>query len=214
MKTFIKGQEYFLEISIIDSDGEFVSGLIIGYDVRNSDTNVSIQSGNLTEEGNIYKTSITISDSGQYRVFYETPNGYENGQDSIIVEEAIEDRVWDENLTSHLGGDKAGQHLEDADAIADLTNVAQAVWDYISETGTDSMQEILLKIKGLTQSNYRIFSPVYTKIKEVTVMTSAQIKIYANSSDCNNDNNAIGVFSVVATYDADGNMQTYKVLEA
>lgn len=42
--------------------------------------------------------------------------------------DAVADYVWDELIAGHLGGDKAGQHLEDADATADPTAVAQAVW--------------------------------------------------------------------------------------
>lgn len=42
--------------------------------------------------------------------------------------DAVADVVWDELIADHLGGDKAGQHLEDADATADPAAVAVAVW--------------------------------------------------------------------------------------
>lgn len=46
--------------------------------------------------------------------------------------DAAADYVWDENIAGHLGGDKAGQHLEDADATADPAAVAVAVWDALA----------------------------------------------------------------------------------
>jgi len=215
MKNFNKGQEYYLEVSIIDESGDFVNGLSITYNVRKSSDNTSIQSGSMTEEGDVYKVAITIADTGQYRALYTSPEGYENYTEIIIVEEKVEDRVWDEPLAGHLGGDKTGQHLEDADTVADLTNVAQAVWEYLSNgTGSDSMKDLAKKAVGLSQHNYRIFNPVYSTVDEQSVMTKATIKIYENASDCNNNVNAITSYSVVATFDANANMVTYKVIEA
>jgi hypothetical protein len=67
----------------------------------------------------------------------------------------------------------------------------------------DGQQDRML---GLQQDNFAILSPVYSSGK----MTSCTVKIYPTATDCTNDTNATGSWSVIATYDVNGNLATYK----
>lgn len=67
-------------------------------------------------------------------------------------------------------------------------------------------EDVLLRILGLSQENYRIFNPVYDSYKN---MTSATIKIYSNATDCDNDVSPLATYEVTATYIKEL-MKTYK----
>ena len=92
----------------------------------------------------------------------------------------------------------------DKDAIID------GVWDELTvgHSPANSFGELINRVKGLSQENYRIFNPTYDANKN---LTSATIKIYDSAGDCNNDYNPLATYTVTATYDSNGNMSTYKV---
>lgn len=103
MKTFIKDTTYYLENSVTDQNGDFVSGLIVTYEVRKSIDNSLIASGTMTEEGDVYKVSISFSVEGQYRALYTTPSGYENGAEVIVVVDATDLTSLNDKLVRILG---------------------------------------------------------------------------------------------------------------
>ena len=86
MRIF-KNVAHRLELAIIDDDGAFVSGLTVAYDVRRCSDNVSVASGVMTESAPAYTTTITPVAVGDYRVIYTTPVGYENGFESLTVDD-------------------------------------------------------------------------------------------------------------------------------
>jgi hypothetical protein len=65
-------------------------------------------------------------------------NANETKIDALPTATSIADAVWDEPIAGHLGGDKAGQHLDDADATADPGAVADAVWDEATSGHVDA----------------------------------------------------------------------------
>jgi hypothetical protein len=69
-------------------------------------------------------------------------------------------------------------------------------------------QELVKRILGLSQENYRIFNPIYNSQGE---MTSGTIKIYPTASDVDTDTNSIAEYSIVAVYNAQNKMTSYKV---
>ena len=71
----------------------------------------------------------------------------------------------------------------------------------------------LNRILGLFQENYRIFNPQYVVKDGQYCLTSATWKIYFTPSDCDNDVNAIATYNMVATYDNNGKMLTYKSIK-
>lgn len=151
-----------LEIMIIDNLGNPVPGLLVTYDIIDSLTNISYDSGSLTDLGTgIYKKSITWNILGQYRILYSTPAGYEDQIETIYVVE---------------------------DKIADVT-------------------DLIKRILGLTQENFRLFNTVYDVNNN---LTSCTIKIYPSSTDCDNDTNEISEYSMTSTYNL-GLLTDYKM---
>ncbi len=76
------------------------------------------------------------------------------------------------------------------------------------------VDNILLKVintLGLSQQNYRISSPVYDANNN---LTSCTIKIYPTNTDTDNDTNVINTYTLTATYNANSELLTYKVVEA
>jgi len=73
-----------------------------------------------------------------------------------------------------------------------------------------TIENLVRKTLGLTQSNYRLINPVYDGNKN---LVSATIKIYNSASDCDNDVSPIASYQVYATFNNIGLMQSYKVTE-
>ena len=73
-------------------------------------------------------------------------------------------------------------------------------------TETDKIKYIL----GLSQENYRIFSPLYNSSG---LLTSGTIRTYQTATDCNNNTNVLASYTITATYSGT-NMLTYKVVKA
>ena len=79
--------------------------------------------------------------------------------------------------------------------------------DSLSGNANDMIKRIL----GLSQENYRIFSPTYIVKNNQSCMTSAIIKIYSTSIDCDSDTNEIEEYHISATFDNQAKMTGYKV---
>ena len=71
---------------------------------------------------------------------------------------------------------------------------------------TDKIKFVL----GLTQSNFRIFNPVYDADHQ---LTSATIKTYPTKADCDNDTNPIAEYHLAAAYNVNGEMTEYKLVK-
>ena len=83
-----KNENYYLEINITDDNGNGVSDKIIEYSIYKSLDNILIEQGLMIEIGNgIYQKSINLSETGQYRVCYKTPEKYCNSIETLIVTE-------------------------------------------------------------------------------------------------------------------------------
>lgn len=220
MKKWYTNTTYYLETSVIDDNGDFVTGLSLSYEVRKSSDNSLFASGVLTSEGNVYKASIIFTSIGQYRVFYTTPSGYENGLDIIlaVVPEITDATIYD-YFTDGSREDTFKADVSDVATEANATINKDSIIVEVNENETkidnlqtdiSGLETVLNKVLGLAQSNYRIFSPVYDSDNH---LLSATIKIYNNSTDCDADINAITSYAMLSTYDGDGNMLTYKVVE-
>jgi hypothetical protein len=82
--------------------------------------------------------------------------------------------------------------------------------DYSKIYEVDENTEKISRILGLSQENYRIFSPVYDINNN---LLTATMKTYANASDCNNNINPVATYQVTSTYDNKNRMKTYKVVK-
>ena len=81
------------------------------------------------------------------------------------------------------------------------------------ESLSGNSNDLIKRILGLSQSNYRIFNPHYIVKKGQQCMDSATIKIYPTASDCDSNINKIAEYIVTATFDNNANMISYKVKE-
>jgi hypothetical protein len=85
MKIFSPNIEYKFDLSIIDENGAFVTGLTIAYEIRDVSDNGLVTSGTMTPVGDLYVITYTFTEVGQYRILYYTPEGYENGNEEVLV---------------------------------------------------------------------------------------------------------------------------------
>lgn len=72
----------------------------------------------------------------------------------------------------------------------------------------DRMAMLRLILALAAQKNFRILNPVHDVKGN---MTAGTFKAYASSGDADLDANAIAALTLVATYDASGNLASYKV---
>jgi len=98
-----------------------------------------------------------------------------------------------------------------------FTSIGQYRVEYITphkyENAIDSIfvedtNEQIERILGLSQENYRIFSPTYDARSN---LLSGTVKIYPTAADVDADTNAIATYSITATYNAQNQMNSYKV---
>ena len=75
---------------------------------------------------------------------------------------------------------------------------------------SDNIYNSIERVLGLSQQNYRLFNQVYDANN---CLLASSIKIYKTANDCNIDTNPISEYSMIATYNATGQMEEYKVIE-
>ena len=98
MKTFYINQIAYLELSVLDVNGDFISGLTVTYEIRKSSDNSLFASGTMSEISSVYTISAMFIIIGEYRVKYITPIGYEDGFENIYIDNY-------NNFKSDIGGD-------------------------------------------------------------------------------------------------------------
>lgn len=108
MTHFYKNNTYYLELAVTDLDGSFVtsfgSGETVNYRIVRSSDGVEIASGEMTLDGNIWKSQYTFTAIGEYRIEYATPSSYQNGIEEILVlEESQSPEMQDAKLNRILG---------------------------------------------------------------------------------------------------------------
>ena len=87
MFRIFKNILHYLELTVVDIDGKFVSGLAVTYEVRKCVDNTLVASGAMAEVSSVYTVSISIADVGEYRVKYFTPPTYEDGFENLLVDD-------------------------------------------------------------------------------------------------------------------------------
>lgn len=94
-----------------------------------------------------------------------------------------------------------------------LTDATHFPWGkaqnyYCVTEAWDTIAQILKRIVGLCQENYRITEARYDNKRN---MTSGVIKLYPTPADVDNDTNVIAEYNVEATYNRLNHMTGYKV---
>ena len=185
MKTLYVNNPYNFDIAVLDNFGNFVSGLLISYEVRLASDDSLITNDIMTEINSKYTFVYTFISLGEYRIIYNTPVGYDNGFENILI-------------------------IVDSSTL--LTNIDSGV-TYISGELEAHRQETELRIKyilGLSQSNFRIINQNYDSNN---LLISSTIRTYSNNIDAFDDVNPLKEYSMNASYDSSGRITSYVVLE-
>ena len=93
---------------------------------------------------------------------------------------------------------------ETSDSILDLAEDIPSIKDSVVVIDT-----LVRRILGLSQENYRLFNAVYDEDTGKQLL-SCQVRIYGSKSDADDDVDHIAQYSMVATYNENGMMETYK----
>jgi hypothetical protein len=192
MKNIIKDTNTIFDLVLLGTDGKKVEGLDILYEIRRADDNSLTDTGIMGEESGRYFVIINLSVKAQYVIFYTTPAGYEDGMEEFIVidEQAKEASV--QSVSTKI------------DSVAGtLTTIINSLTTHRGLT-----EDKLARILGLVQENYRIIDPTYDSNGD---LVSSIIRLYNSKADCNSNINPFATYSVVATYDVDHHLTSYKV---
>ena len=93
-------------------------------------------------------------------------------------------------------------------SVENLSDFRADISMLATQSSISSMDVLLRRILGLSQENYRLFSPTYDTNNN---LLSAIIKTYINKNDCNADVNEMALYNLLATYNLNGVISTYKV---
>lgn len=96
------------------------------------------------------------------------------------------------------------------DSISGMTDSITVMSELVSDMyiSVANMENDVKRILGLYQENFRITDHVYGSDN---LLDSATIKIYNNSADCDADINPLATYGMIALYDAQGRLISYKV---
>lgn len=137
----------------------------------------------------------TVNSLGTYYYDFDT-TGLSDDEYYIRVSSVTAiNSPWEDDL-------KVGGYIDNIDATISSRS---------SSVELTALQTLVERILGLSQENYRIKSPIYNGNNS---LTSATINIYGSANDCTNDNNPTASYSMIATYDENLNMSSYKVIKS
>ncbi len=147
MATYIKQTtSHFLIVVLLDNKGDFKSGETITYEVRKSSDNSLTTSGTLTNVGDIYTDTISISVIGEYYVLYFTPTKHENGLETLIVQTSDINDIQDSlnnlatKLSNVLGLSQSNYRLTEQiyDSNGCLTSAKISIYSNASDTNSQT----------------------------------------------------------------------------
>ena len=147
MSIYIKQNAiYPILVSVIDTNGNFITTLSVTYEIRKSVDNSLVTSGTLANVGNIYLDTVTLTEKGDYYILYFTPTGYENGEEKIVVQEHTNDDLASDldslasNLAKVLGlsysNYRTSNHVFNASNC--LTSAKISIYNSASDTDSET----------------------------------------------------------------------------
>ena len=151
-----KNENYYLEVNITDDNGNGVIGEIIKYSIYKSIDNILIEYGNMIDIGDgIYQKQINLSETGQYRVCYKTPQKYCNTIETLIVIEKDSDDIAKivEKLDRILG--LSGENKRLFDLVYDNRNnlISATIKIYASKEDANNDQDAIAIYKTTGEYN-------------------------------------------------------------
>lgn len=214
MKSIKKDVINYDNFEVLDEDNNEITGLIT------NDFTIELYNPSNTEVSGSISVTITELQNGLYRVSF-TPNAvgnwylvvshityfpygkandyecYENDIDDLALESTSQDIKIETNKIQSDIIDSNDDFKADISSLATSTEIA-------------TLNALITRILGLVQENFRIVNPIYDSNH---LLTSATIKIYSSASDCTNDTNAIASYSMIAIYNSESEMTSYKVIK-
>jgi hypothetical protein len=112
--------------------------------------------------------------------------------------------VKSETVSTSGGGGATPEQI--ADAVLDEVMSGHTTPGTLGKLLNDQA-DILARILGLNQENYRLKNPTYSDHN----LTSATMVIYPSKTDADNDTNATATYTLSAAYDGNGDLTDYVV---
>ena len=165
MAIYIKqNTSHFLIVVLLDNKGDFKSSETITYEVRKSSDNSLTTSGTLTNTGNIYTDTISISVLGEYYVLYFTPTKHENGLETLVVQTSDINDIQDslDNLATKLikvlGLVQSNYRLTDQvyDTEGSLTSAKISIYNSASDTNSQTNSIVEYTINATYNTNQEL----------------------------------------------------------
>jgi len=139
--NYYKDIIYYLELALINNQGNHVSGKTVTYNIYKSSDNTLFTSGTLTEIGvtGVYKDDIIFTETIQYRVQYTTPSKYSNVIETVIIEDISHQDIY-AIVKKILGLTQENFRLNDLiyDANGCLTSGKIAIYNSASDVDTET----------------------------------------------------------------------------
>lgn len=211
------------KLNIIECNGNYK----IINKISNNVTSINMLSGVINIDNSCSNGTMIIN--GTCDVIDNSNSGCTVINNTLSVNR-ISDGVWDESIMEHQITGSTGYDLHNISAGASPIAIAQEVWNtqlsgftqnsagYMlssvfnatsgNTTDITELKQDVKRILGLTQENFLIKDHVYDNQNQ---LESATIKIFNNSTDCNNDVNSLAEYSMTALYDSNGRLINYKV---
>lgn len=214
--TYIKGKEYYFELGVSDIHGNFATGLVIYYNIYRSADNYLLDNGVMVEISSrgIYQFYYTFDTLGQYRIEYITPIRYPNTIETIDIVEEFADSATILDIKGTVDNIK----IDTTSIIGTLSTMVSDIWSYITRTLTSGgggggltpeLEDMIKRIAGLTQENYRITNQTYDKNNN---LIGGLISLYPSATDLENDTNVFATYQMSAVFNLKSNRMTdYKV---
>lgn len=136
-------------------------------------------------------------------------------RDGVLYDNNTKEGVSDQALESDVRKDTVYDNATKTGELEVSGVTEESIYNYFTDGSREDvfkadltgLETLIKRILGLTQENFRIFSPTYDGNNN---LLSATIKIYPTASDCEADTNVLATYSQVATYTGN-NMSTYKI---
>jgi len=217
MKSITKDIIAYDDFAVLDEDNNNITGLVTGdftfglYNPSDIEVSSSIPVTIAELENGLYRASFTPNAVGDWLlvIYHATYFDYGKAMNYECYEHNI-DGIEDLALESTSQAIKTETDKIQPDIISSPDDYKADVSDLATSIEIANLEVLVKRILGLTQENFRISDAVYDSNH---LLTSATIKIYSSSSDCENDINALETYSMTTVYNSEGEMTSYKVVK-
>jgi hypothetical protein len=196
MINILKNVNNYYDVTVIDEIGDFVSGLIINYEIRKSIDNSLIISGITNEIESTYYFNYMFDIIGNYRLKYITPENYDNGFEQISVTENFISKI--NNIETNI-----------IDINNELNIINSGITNIDIQENKIKTENQIIYILRLNTQFFKIYNKIYNNNYG---LITATIKIYLTEIDLINDINPLKIYNIIVSYDIKENISSIKKL--